>query len=132
MKSKYFFSIILLSVFALTSCGDDEPDDLTILNAKINGSTWVDGMTDVDLDVVMEITFSKAIDPSKVVSNSSLGSTGPIVNSTASFSTDSLVMMVTTDPLANMEDYTLSIMAGTLAADGGMLVNDYERSFTTK
>jgi hypothetical protein len=133
MKSKHFFILFCISIFAFASCGEDEPDDVTVIDAQLSGSAWTDNQIEVDLTAVMEITFSRAVDPQKVVSKTSLGTTGPAINSSASFSADSTMMTITPDGLlTNQSEYSLLITAGELAVDGGMLLNDYERSFSTK
>ena len=133
MKSKFLFFLLVFSVFAMVSCGDDEPGDVTVIDAKVGGDVWVDNMVEVALDATMEITFSKSIDPQKFSSNLTLSTTGPQFNFTASFNADSTIIILTPDvPLANQSEYILLITAGVLAGDGGMLVNDYERSFSTQ
>ena len=141
---KFLFSLMLIGgLIALQGCSKDEdPSDLEIISIEAVGTSLETGNeitvdlngatagSDVPLDAVITITFSKNVDTQTATATNFFIAGGPVdptVNVTAS-GTD-----VTITPQADLErgtGYTLTLASGIKSKDGGGF-SATNRTFTT-
>lgn len=141
---KFLFSLILIGgLIAFQGCKKEDPSDLEIVSIEAVGTSLETGNevtvdlngatagSDVPLDAVITITFSKDVDTQTATAANFIlagGTVDPTVNVTAS-GTD-----VTITPQADLERgrvYTLTLAANIKAGDGGVFLES-SRTFSTE
>jgi len=134
--------ILIGGLFAFMGCEEDDPGKLTIQSMNATGTDLETGQevtkdlnaatapSDVPLDAVMSVTFSKEVDPQ------TLGSAAVTLSSAkgeVQLDVNTSGQEVTITPQSELErgtQYTISL-AATIQADDGGAFEGAERSFTT-
>lgn len=130
----------LLAVgFLLSSCGDDDDGNgqptiqpMNVISITANNQTLNNNAQNIARELEIVILFNNALNTSAFNSAFSWSSSGGAVPANVSFSdSDSRVTITNTMELEFLTQYTLTVAAGELGANGEELANDYTISFTT-
>jgi hypothetical protein len=144
MKTIKFLVVMMLigGLFAFTACEDDDPGDLKITSIEAIGTDLETGeevvkdlnaataATDVPLDAVITVVFSKNVDPETLTSSSVALTTA---NGSATVDLSVGADRVTITPQSDLErgtEYTLELSATIQAEDGGAFTA-VDRTFKT-
>jgi len=144
MKTIKFFAALILigGLFTFMGCEDDEPGDLKISGIEATGTDLESGeevtkdlnaataATDVPLDAVIKVTFSKTLD-TETVTSSSVNLTSADGSVTTDLAVDAEVLTITPgSELSRGTEYTLELTGDIQAEDGGVFTA-VDRTFKT-
>ncbi|MGJ3234908.1 Ig-like domain-containing protein [Marivirga sp.] len=121
-----------------TSCGEDddngptEPQPVNVLSLTANNQDLTDGGENIARELEIEIVFSNSLNTEAFESSFSLSSSNGEVSTSISYTASNTTATITNDEaLGYLEEYNLTISAGTIGEDGGELANAVDISFTT-
>jgi hypothetical protein len=136
---KLSMMLFLACSFIWTSCGDDDgdtapeaPQPVNVLSLTANNQDLVDGNENIARELEIVIVFSNSLDTDAFNNALSFSSAAGDVAVTNVFSQSNTTVTITNDEaLGFLKEYTITVPAGVLGADGGELGAPIDISFTT-
>jgi hypothetical protein len=141
MISSRKLSLLLLALVSViwTACdgnednsGPEEPQAVNILTFNANNQALENGDENVGRELTIEIVFSNSLDTEAFENAFSFSSASGEVPTTIAYSASNTTVTITNDEeLDFLTEYSITITAGPIGADGGELATTTDISFTT-
>lgn len=132
----FLFALLFL---LLSTCKKKEPStpldaqELKVSSVQFNRTDLTDGMTNIPVDAILTISFSKQVADNITTGAISLADIGGEIAKSLAISTDGKSVIINFDAnLAYISSYVLKIAAGKLGKNGEQLAQNFELSFITK
>jgi hypothetical protein len=137
LKVCFVFILLIVSVLSLTGCGSDSGHWLGIFSEdttppQMSSTHPAEGATDIATNGALSVTFSEAMDPSTINTDTFIltGPGGVPVPGTVTYSGTTAVFQPTS-ALAPDTEYTATITTGVKDQAGNPMASNYVWTFTT-